>query len=130
MTENQTGPPMQWSGYQVGKLKYRMMVPDFNVVCSAELLNHKYLVPCQPEKYLDTNYGPSRWKTPESDFKKYVWPSIKLSGKWTDDQLLNSVRFFSKDGEIDQTTTFNYLNKSKLDEPLPENYFFKDLKFY
>ena len=43
----------QWCGYQVNQMKYRRFLPNFNELCSAELLNQKLMVPCDPVKYLD-----------------------------------------------------------------------------
>ena len=120
--------PLQWSGYQSGKSKYRMIVPDFDKLCSAQLLNHKFLVPCEPEKYLNKNYGRSRWKVPEKEFKKYAWPSIKKNNKWTDEQFINAVRIFNRDGQINQKRTFECVNKS-LDDPFTQIYSFDDLKY-
>ena len=56
----------QWCGYQINRVKFKRWLPNFDELCSAELFNHKYMIPCDPVKYLDKEYGPSRWLTPES----------------------------------------------------------------
>lgn len=75
--------PMQWYGYQSGLDKWRMIIPYFEELCSAEMLNHKYQVPCDPILYLDTNYGKfPKWRKPTSE---YNWDNIRYNGKWTDE---------------------------------------------
>ena len=45
-------------------------MPSFDELCSAELLNHKFMIPCDPVNYLDKEYGSSRWQIPKSSILK------------------------------------------------------------
>jgi len=79
-------------------------------MCSAELLGHKFVVPCDPVSYLNQNYG-KKWNLPEADFKKYKWPNIKYAGVWSDNDYQNSINIFKSDGSFDRNYTLDFLNK-------------------
>jgi len=96
-----------------------MYHPDFSTMCSAELLSHKVLVPCDPVGYLNKNYGSfKKWSVPEAEFKKYKWPNINYTGTWSDEQYRKSVRIFESDGSVDQLETLNFWNEA-LDKKIP-----------
>lgn len=105
-------------------------MPSFNELCSAELLDSKFLVPCDPVQQLNADYGPNGWQTPKSksNLKKetkdsYTWPSLKFFNTSSDAEFLKSVRFYTINGSIDNKTTFNFLN-GQLDKKISSDEFF------
>lgn len=84
-------------------------MPYFSDLCSAELLNRKYLVPCDPVKYLENEYGSKRWRSPQS--KNYVWDNVKYWRNWTDSEWIHSVRYYDKNGNVIKNKTLAQLNK-------------------
>lgn len=90
-----------------------MIIPYFEELCSAELLNHKYQVPCDPIAYLDTNYGKfPKWSKPKSLFTEYVWPNFSPNGKWTDEEFINGFRRYNLDGSLNRKATLDTINKT------------------
>ena len=105
----------------------RRSLPYFDKVCSAELLNHKVMIPCDPVQYLNTEYGRDTWikPKPELDNKvlnrdnrkqnipkfstKYTWPNLHYYGKYDDGDLIKSARFFKNDGTIDYDITLRFI---------------------
>lgn len=69
----------QWCGYQVNRYKFRRFLPNFERLCSAELLEHKFMIPCDPVGYLNKEYGPKKWHSPESKIiHGQTWPIGKI----------------------------------------------------
>lgn len=101
---------IQWCGYQVNRLKYRRYLPNFDKLCSAELLNNKLYVPCDPVAYLNKEYGrPDRWKTPKE--KNYTWSNVVFNSKWTDEQWPHVIKFYDKSGNLLKKKTLEVVNK-------------------
>ena len=81
----------------------RMMLSYFQKTCSAELYGLKFQVPCDPVAYLDQNYGAfPKWAKPQSEFSKYVWPSIVKNGHWTDKEYMSAVQIFKGNGKLSE----------------------------
>ncbi|RNA04974.1 hypothetical protein BpHYR1_047104, partial [Brachionus plicatilis] len=76
---------------------------------SAELLNSKYMVPCDPVKYLDREYGPRHWESPES--KNYTWKNVVYSGNWSDSDWPHSIKYYDKNGNLLKKKILEYVNK-------------------
>ncbi len=74
-------------GYQT----YRKKLPEFDQLCSAELFNLKYFVPCDPVKYLDLEYGKSGWLIPKAT--KYTWKNIKPNGECSDQEWPRAFKY-------------------------------------
>ena len=111
----------QWCGYQVNRVKFRRFLPNFNELCSAELLNQKLMVPCDPVKYLDNEYGVNNWATPLS--KNYQWKNVVYFKNWTNSEWPHAVRYYDKEGKLIEKKTLDYINqhlKVKI-ESLPKN---------
>jgi hypothetical protein len=104
--KNQT---KQTCGYQVGRRKYKRNLPEFNELCSAELLNQKHLVPCDPVKYLDNEYGKNQWQTPKSSH--YTWSNLVSMGNWSDNEWPKSIRYYEKNGSFNLKRTLKDVNK-------------------
>ena len=84
-------------------------MPNFDELCSAELLNHKYMIPCDPIKYLDKEYGPSRWLTPESS--NYTWKNVVYYNNWTDSEWPRTIKYYDKEGKLLVPKILNHVNK-------------------
>lgn len=69
---------------------------EFNELCSAEMFNHKFLVPCDPDGYLNNEYG--EWSTPLA--KKYNWTNLVFLGPWENEYWPNVLKQFDPDGRI------------------------------
>ena len=83
----------------------------FDELCSAELLDSKFLVPCDPVGYLNHQYGPmSLWSVPEP--ANYTWFNIHKYSEWSDDDWPFVVRFYDRYGYVERTRTINHLNKA------------------
>ncbi len=110
-------------------------MPYFKKVCSAELLNHKFMVPCNPVEYLNNEYG-TDWQLPKADLSmtifsqkrgkkkriktnEYHWPNLEFQRKYSDDELLNFVRWYHPNGSINYETTIDYIY-SRLSKKIPK----------
>ena len=107
---------------------FRRWLPYFEKVCSAELLNHKVMVPCDPVEYLNAEYGVDSWQEPKTSLSKsavslkiglekemlnkteYTWPNLKFYRKYTDEEALN-VRWYFQNSSIDYGTNIGYINR-------------------
>jgi hypothetical protein len=102
------------------------LLPYFNEtnLCSGELLNNKFIVPCNPEFYLSKQYGEDRWKIPLTD-KYFNYDSISFYKNWTNDEWPYAVRYYDLvTGDISVERTLEELNRH-VDEPytnLPEDF--------
>ena len=99
-------------------------MPNFNEVCSAELINQRFMVPCDPVKYLDTDYGKNNWQEPKKNLspistkdkqKKgtkdtYHWPNLKYFGKYADDVFIRTNRWYKKSGLLNKELTYSVLS--------------------
>ena len=99
----------QWCGYQVNRVKFRRFLPNFDELCSAELLNNKFMVPCDPVNYLDKEYGPKNWQTPQS--KNYSWTNVLYWKNWTDTEWPHTIKYYGKSGELLTPKILAYVNK-------------------
>ena len=86
----------------------RRFVPAFNELCSAELLNQKLLIPCDPVKYLDSEYGTSKWQTPVKGPK---WSNLIYQGEWSDSEWPKAVRYYYNNGTVKINETLKHLNR-------------------
>lgn len=87
----------------------RRFLPRFDKLCSAELLSQKLLVPCEPEAYLEKEYGSKRWRTPLA--KNYQWDNVKYWTNWTENEWIHTVRYYDRHGKLIKNKTREHLNK-------------------
>ncbi|CAF0938365.1 unnamed protein product [Brachionus calyciflorus] len=100
----------QWCAYQDKRIKKRRFVSKLNnLLCSAELFNRKYLVPCRVEKYLNEEYGMNEWIRPQD--KNYTWTNVFYWKNWTDSEWINAVKFYDLNGNFLNNLTQQYINK-------------------
>ena len=99
----------QWCGYQVHRVKFRRFLPKFTSLCSAELLNHKYISPCDPVHYLNKEYGPNNWHSPQS--KNYTWSNVAFWKNWSDTEWPHAVKYYDKQGALLKPKMLAYINK-------------------
>jgi len=67
------------------------------------------MVPCDPEAYLEKEYGSKRWRTPQA--KNYQWENVKYWKNWTDDEWIHTVRYYDKQGNLIKNKTLDQLNR-------------------
>ncbi len=97
----------QWCGYQVNRKKYRRYLPNMKI-CSAELFNQKYMIPCDPVSYLDQEYGPSKWYKPI--VTNYEWKNIFFHSTWNSLSWPHAVKFYDRNGNLLIQKIKNYVN--------------------
>ena len=92
----------QYYGYHMDMLKYKQLLPHFDDLCSAELLNIKIIVPCDTVEYLNYMYGPiDNWKKPET--KKFTWPYLNYphaGEKWSNDKKKTACKIYTPQGNL------------------------------
>jgi hypothetical protein len=96
------------------------LVSNINDLCSADLFDNKYTVPCDPVQFLNEAYGVNGWQTPEA--KDYKWNNIIDEGEWSLNDWKDAYRLYNSDGEIQINETLKYLN-SRIK---PEEHYFND----
>jgi hypothetical protein len=105
-----TNQTHQWCGYQVNRSKFRRWLPNFVELCSAELLSSKFMVPCDPVKYLNAEYGnEKRWKTPKAS--NYTWSNVVYNSKWTDYEWPHAIKYYDRNGNLLKPKILKYLNQ-------------------
>lgn len=67
------------------------------------------MVPCDPVKYLDKEYGPKRWESPES--KNYTWKNVVFWKNWSDSDWPRSIKYYDKNGYLMKEKILEYVNK-------------------
>jgi hypothetical protein len=103
----------QSNGYHPDRRLYKQLLVNFNEsnLCSAELLEAKYIVPCNPEAYLSFQYGENNWKKPllENYFDS---GSIGYFKNWADQEWPYAVRYYDFiSGKLRDNATLEYINK-------------------
>jgi hypothetical protein len=66
------------------------------------------MVPCDPSIFLDSDYGPNKWKIPLED--GYVWVNFESDGKWTNAEWPHAIKFYNRKG-FDKQGTLEYLKE-------------------
>ena len=87
----------------------------FNDICSAELYEKRYFVPCEPAKCLDFQYGKNKWVTPEA--KNFKLNSLFFDKIWSEHELLYALRVYDSNGSLLKNKQ-NYKKLPKDDEDL------------
>ena len=80
----------------------------FDELCSAELLNQKHLVPCDPVGYLNKEYGKLRWYEPKPT--NYTWNNLVYSGNWSDLEWKNVLKYYYSNGSLNEYYTLAMIN--------------------
>ena len=108
---------------------FRQLILNFDEtnLCSGELLDNKFIVPCNPEEYLSFQYGKDKWKIPtKSDY--FNSESIKFLKTWSDEDWINVVRWYKylDNGEFDHERSLEKTNKhlNKSIKTLPEGSYY------
>ena len=82
----------------------------FDQICSGELLGHKFLVPCDPVKFLIDNYGPMEWwiNPNTKGFRAIDW---KNSRSWPNSLWPHWLKYYRFDGSLRREKTLQDLNE-------------------
>ena len=75
------------------------------------------MIPCDPITYLDRDYGPGNWQTPQS--VNYTWTNVKYWEKWTESQWPHTIKYYDRDGKLIKKKILEYVNKY-MSEPITE----------
>lgn len=76
----------------------RRTLPLLNELCSCDLFGHRFSIPCDPESYLEAEYGKEKWKSPME--KNYTWVNMKYHSSWNDISWMYAVRLYTRDGKL------------------------------
>ena len=118
----------QSNGYHYERILYQQLLLNFNEsnLCSGELLETKYIVPCNPEAYLSFQYGENKWKMPLKD-NYFNYDSIKFFKNWSEQDWPFVVRYYDfRTRELLDKETLEYINKFAVNAQLrvlPDNLF-------
>lgn len=85
---------------------------NFEKLCSADFLGLKVMVPCDPVRYLNYEYGKmENWATPKP--KNYRWTNLDSNfSLWSlDFEWPRAIRHFNRNGKVNVNSTLKYLNK-------------------
>lgn len=96
----------QWYPYHIGREVKRIIIKKFSGICSTELLEEKFFVPCDPVTVLNEIYGENRWQ--KSDKKFSISSNLKPWKTWGFNQWVNAIKFF-KNGKFLKDQTDNFL---------------------
>lgn len=89
---------------------FRRYLPNFDKLCSAELLNQRFMVPCDPVSYLNREYGEEKkWSFPQE--KNYTWSNVIYDSRWKDHEWPNVIRYYDKAGGLLKNKVLEYVNK-------------------
>ncbi|CAF0853075.1 unnamed protein product [Brachionus calyciflorus] len=97
-----------YCGYQLGRTKHRTILTKFDKICSVELLNEKFQVPCEAVRYIHEEYDKDDWKVPRSNYKG--WPNVFKWGQWSEQEYPYVIKFYGNDGKFLKAQTLNYVN--------------------
>ena len=67
------------------------------------------MVPCDPVKYLNKEYGPGHWQTPQA--VNYTWTNVVYYNNWTDAQWPNTIKYYDRNGKLLKDKILSYVNK-------------------
>ena len=80
-------------------------------LCSGELFESKFMVPCNPETYLSHQYGKNKWRKPMKE-KYFNYDSIGYFKTWPNDEWPYVIRWYDlKTGELDIEKSLWDINK-------------------
>lgn len=105
---------------------FRQLVLKFDDsnLCSGELLENIFMVPCNPEEYLSFQYGEDKWRIPMKNHY-FNYDSIGFYKFWPDDEWPYVVRWYDlKTGIFNEEKTLMAINKY-MEKPitkLPEGF--------
>lgn len=88
----------------------RVWFNNFEDLCSAELFDYKFLIPCDPVTFLKNNYGPIKlWMKPDTEgFKNIDFRHYRI---WSKNEWPDWMRHYSRDGVLNVAKTLKDLNE-------------------
>ena len=89
----------QYYTYHKTFMKHKQLLPHFDDLCSAELIDVKVMVPCDVVNYLTYMYGSiDDWKIPKTE--NFTWPYLNLNEgtKWSNSRKNNAVKLYGPNG--------------------------------
>jgi hypothetical protein len=86
---------------------YRKYLNKISELCTAEFLNNKYLVPCDPVKRLNEMYGYNDWETKKQVNSVY---NLENLGPWPGRVWPNVNKFYDISGKLNLNRTASHAN--------------------
>ncbi len=101
----------QLNGFHGYGKRFRQYLPSVKELCSAELLNGKYLVPCNIIEYLNAQFGEME-SYMRPILRSHKEPSInyKIGYEWDISQLPYVFRSYGEDGNVSEERSLRMLN--------------------
>ena len=108
----------QWFPYHSRREVKQTIVKKFSGICSAQLLEYKFFVPCDPVNVLNDIYGENNWQKPDNKFT--ASSKLKHWKWWKLDEWINAIKFF-KNGSLLTDYTLSYIkNGLRKNEKIPD----------
>ena len=85
--------------------------PIFSDICSADLFNRKFMIPCDPVKYLNIQYGTEQWTVPMQT--KYHVPNTDwgTGRERSEMELKYSFRYYDENGNVEVDKSLKAINE-------------------
>lgn len=93
--------------YHSQRIVKGFVIRKIESLCSAELFNEKYTIPCDPVKYFEDVYGKDGWQNPKK--KNYKSPNLFFIKRWSTSEWKNAIKFFHN-GIFLKERTENFIN--------------------
>ena len=68
------------------------------------------MVPCDPVTYLNLEYGPNNWQSPDRNFGAR-WKNLFENGRWSDSEWPNVLRAYDFKGKLMYNYTLKVINE-------------------
>jgi hypothetical protein len=91
----------------------RQLIINFNEsnLCSGELFESKFIVPCNPEEYLSFQYGKDKWRKPFK-YGYFNMETFNDSKTWSDQDWPHVLKYYyRRDGKFSYDQTLDAINK-------------------
>jgi hypothetical protein len=90
--------------------RQKLLIFNKTNLCSGELFESKFVVPCNPEEYLSFQYGKDKWKIPNKDYH-FNLDAIKFYKTWNDQEWPFIIRWYDVHGNLDELRTIDAINE-------------------
>lgn len=87
---------------------FRIFLTKMQDLCSTELLEEKFYVPCNPELMLNEIYGENLWRQMQNNDR--MSPKILFWKTWSFEEWKNAVKFY-KNSKFLKNKTLNFVKK-------------------
>lgn len=85
--------------------------PIFEDLCTAELFGHKFMVPCDPVSYLNTQYGKEKWIVPMQSHYQVPNTDWGQGRERSELELKYSFRYYDENGNVEIQRSLKAINE-------------------